>query len=86
MPELCRFLGIIIAMYHREHGVPHFHVVHGEFDATIAIETGELLAGNLPRQTLRLVRQWRMLHFDELKENARLAAERKPLRKIDPLE
>ena len=27
MPELCRFLGIVIGMFYREHGVPHFHAV-----------------------------------------------------------
>ena len=25
MPEICRFLGIVITMYHREHEPPHFH-------------------------------------------------------------
>ncbi len=24
MPELSRFLGIIVTMYHREHGIAHF--------------------------------------------------------------
>ena len=26
MPELCRFLGIIITMYFNDHNPPHFHV------------------------------------------------------------
>lgn len=86
MPELCRFLGIIIAMYYREHGVAHFHVVAGDHDATIAIESGDVLAGKLPRKVLRLVQKWRLLHIEQLRENARLAAERRPLKKIDPLE
>lgn len=86
MPELCRFLGIIIAMYHREHGVPHFHVTYGEYDAVIDVATGKVLSGNLPRRVLRKVRTWRDLHLAELEANARLAAERKPLNKIDPLE
>lgn len=25
MPEICRFQGIRITMYHNEHGLPHFH-------------------------------------------------------------
>ncbi len=86
MPELCRFFGIIIAMYHREHGVPHFHVTYGEHDATIAVETGEVLAGSLPRRVLRRVERWRALHEEELRENARLASERKALKKIEPME
>ena len=86
MPELCRFLGIIIAMYHREHGVAHFHVTYGEHDATIDIETGEVLAGKLPRRILKKVREWREIHLEELRENAELAAMRRPLNKIEPLE
>ena len=85
MPEICRFFGIVIAIFHREHGVAHFHVTYGEHDATIEIATGKVLAGRLPRKALKLVRKWRELHLDELVENARLAAERKQLNKIDPL-
>ncbi|WP_375502311.1 DUF4160 domain-containing protein [uncultured Nostoc sp.] len=25
MPEICRFLGIIITMYYNDHPPPHFH-------------------------------------------------------------
>ena len=39
MPEISRFLGIVIGMFYNEHGVPHFHAVYGEFEATIEIET-----------------------------------------------
>jgi Domain of unknown function (DUF4160) len=35
-------------MYHREHGVPHFHALYGEHEASIAIETLDPLYGNLP--------------------------------------
>jgi hypothetical protein len=30
MPELSRFLGIVIAMYFKDHNPPHFHVLYGE--------------------------------------------------------
>jgi hypothetical protein len=30
MPEISRFLGIVIGMFYSEHGVPHFHAVYGE--------------------------------------------------------
>jgi hypothetical protein len=26
MPEICRFLGIVITMYFNDHAPPHFHV------------------------------------------------------------
>ena len=35
MPEICRFLGMIIAMYYDDHAPPHFHVRYGSQKATI---------------------------------------------------
>ncbi len=29
MPEISRFLGIVITMYYSEHPPPHFHVRYG---------------------------------------------------------
>ncbi len=46
MPELSRFLGIVIGMF-REHGVPHFHAVYGEHEISVEVETGRTL-GNCP--------------------------------------
>ncbi len=30
MPEISRFLGIVIGKFYSEHGVAHFHAVYGE--------------------------------------------------------
>jgi hypothetical protein len=30
VPEISRFLGIVIRMYYREHAPPHFHARYGE--------------------------------------------------------
>jgi len=38
MPELSRFLGIVIAMFYREHGPAHFHAVYGDYKITVEIE------------------------------------------------
>ena len=40
MPELSRFLGIVIYMYYREHAPPHFHAEYAEFEITVEIATG----------------------------------------------
>jgi len=32
MPIIARFYGIVIKMYFKEHGVPHFHAIYGEFN------------------------------------------------------
>ena len=85
MPELSRFLGIIIAMFYKDHAPPYFHAIYGEFEITVEIESG-VINGRFPRRALRLVFEWLELHKDELLENWQLAEEKKPLKKIAPLE
>lgn len=43
MPEISRFLGIVIAIYYNDHSPRHFHAKYGELEAVFAIETGEVL-------------------------------------------
>lgn len=45
MPEICRFLGIIIAMYYKDHNPPHFHVRYNEYKASISIKDLAVLEG-----------------------------------------
>ncbi len=85
MPELSRFLGIVIGMFHREHGPPHFHANYGEYEITVNILTG-VVTGRFPRRALRHVLEWYDLHQRELLENWELAQQRLPLNKIPPLE
>ena len=86
MPEICRFLGIVIAMHYNDHSPPHFHARYGDYKALIAIQTGEVLAGQLPPRVLGLVQEWRELYKSELADDWRLAQNRKPLNRIEPLE
>lgn len=85
MPEISRFLGIVIGMFYREHGVPHFHAVYGEHEATIEVESGRV-HGFFPPRALSLVREWAHLHRNELLDNWQRARARQPLRRIEPLE
>jgi hypothetical protein len=48
VPELSRFFGIVIGLFYSEHGRPHFHAVYGEHEASIDIETGEVVVGKTP--------------------------------------
>lgn len=86
MPEISRFLGIIIAMYYNDHAPPHFHARYGDHEIRVAIETGEILSGSFPARAQRMVLEWLDLHRDELVEDWHLAEQRKPLREIEPLE
>lgn len=87
MPEVSRFLGIVITMYPEageRHNSPHFHARYGESSATFSIETGDALAGSLPKAQLRLVQAWIELRRRQLLEDWRLLTSGRPARKIEP--
>lgn len=88
MPEISRFYGIVISMnwWEPRHHGPHVHAHYGADQATVDIETGQMLAGSLPGRALSLVRTWIVIHRAELHELWSLAQRREPLFKIDPLE
>lgn len=85
MPRICSFHGVVIAMYYREHGTPHFHALYGGHEASIAIESLGVLRGDLPPRILRLVKRWAALHRRELLKNWDLAEQGKVVESIDPL-
>jgi len=66
MPVIARFYGILIKMYFREHGVPHFHAVYAEFNGVFDVATLEMIEGDLPPRAQRLVRDWAEQYKDEL--------------------
>lgn len=72
-------------MYYREHGVPHFHARYGEYEASISIDSLEVLGGSLPGRALRLVMQWGDLHQEELLMNWERAQREEVLENIEPL-
>lgn len=86
MPEISRFLGIVIAMYYDEHNPPHFHARYGEHRVEIAIETLSVLAGKLPPRALGLVIEWASRHREELLVDWALARQNAALNEIAPLE
>ena len=50
MPIVSTFFGIVIRMFYREHGVPHFHAEYQGQQATFTFD-GELLAGSITSRT-----------------------------------
>ena len=85
MPELSRFLGIIIYMNWGDHPLPHFHARYGNYEITVEIVSG-IIRGEFPKRALRAVLEWSDLHQAELLEDWELAQQRKPLKSIEPLE
>lgn len=86
MPEVCRFLGIIISLNYNDHSPPHFHVRYGERKATIAIRELRVMEGRLPPRVLGLAMEWAALHQAELLADWDLARQNAPLNNIAPLE
>ena len=86
MPEISRFLGIIITMYYSDHPPAHFHVRYNQQKALIDIENLSVLEGKLTPRVLGLVIEWAALHKKELLANWQRAKEQQPLEKIQPLE
>ena len=85
MPEISRFLGIIIKMFYNEHAPPHFHAEYNEYKAEILIDSLEILQGKLPQRIYALVLEWAIDHREELRKDWELTREKKILNKIDPL-
>ena len=72
-------------MFYRDHGPPHFHASYGNFDIEVSIRDS-VVTGQFPKRALRHVLEWYDLHKDELLANWELAAQRRPLTRIPPLE
>jgi hypothetical protein len=85
MPEISRFLGIIIAIFYKDHSPPHFHAKYGEYDITVEIMTG-VVNGEFPKRALFHVLEWHELYKEELLQDWDLARQGKPLKTIQPLE
>lgn len=56
-------------MYFDDHPPPHIHASYQGQKAFIAIETGKIVIGKLPKKAANLVRQWALDHHDELMAN-----------------
>jgi hypothetical protein len=88
MPTISMFYGILILIYFyddKQHHRPHIHAEFAEFEASIAIDDGSVLAGSLPNSKLKLVQAWIEIHRDDLMVDWKLAVAGEPVFKIDPL-
>ncbi len=86
MPELCRFFGIVIKMFHDDHSPPHFHAFYNEHNAMIDIYHVSVLNGSLPPRVLGFVTEWAVLHQEELLDRWQCAQAGEALRRIAPLD
>jgi len=85
MPEICRFYGIIIAMFYDDHNPPHFYARYGAQTVTLEVRTLRVLEGRIPSRALGLVMEWASEHREELLEDWKLAKSNQPPKNIAPL-
>ena len=85
MPEISRFLGIVIRMFYSDHEPPHFHAEYGDYKMLVEIKT-RITEGRFPPHALRAVLDWADIHQQELLSNWELAKKRQNPHKIEPLE
>lgn len=64
----------------------HFHAIYGDDEALIEIETGSIYRGRLPKTAYDLVRAWRTIHVEELRQDWERARQQLPVLPIAPLE
>jgi len=88
MPEISRFFGIVVRMFAEAgstHHRPHVHAFYQNWSGVLAIDTIEMLEGDLPVAQARLLEAWSWIHQQELLADwERLRAGRSPF-KIEPL-
>jgi hypothetical protein len=86
MPVISTFFGIVVRMFYREHGVPHFHADFQGQQATFTFD-GEPLAGAIQSRTAsRLIREWSLARRAELESNWNRVKAGEPLERIAPLD
>lgn len=84
MPEVSRFLGIVISMFIDDHNPPHFHIQYGDYNAVYNIDKG-IIRGEMPVSAIKSVIKWVDLHRDELLSNWQQLQTGGKAIKIEPL-
>jgi hypothetical protein len=79
------FYGIVIQMFWREHGPPHFHALYAEHEAVIDLRDFHVIRGSFPRRAMALVLECAVDHRDELMEDWNLCSRMQTSRAIEPL-
>ncbi|MFZ4580404.1 MAG: DUF4160 domain-containing protein [Myxococcota bacterium] len=86
MPEISRFLGLVVRMYWDDHPPPHIHVEYAGEQAILRFDTMEVVRGRLHGRALALLIEWAVLHRAELAANWTRVERGEPLQPIAPLE
>lgn len=87
MPVLSTFYGIIVRMYQEKggkHNVPHIHAEYSGDEIVLSLD-GSILEGSIPKNKLKLLEAWVVIHHDDLEANWKLLSGGEQFFRIDPL-
>ncbi len=87
MPTISMFYGIVIRMYREvdgKHHLPHVHAEYSGEEVVISLD-GQILEGSIPKNKLKLVEAWILIHEEDLKANWNLLSNGQQIFRIDPL-
>lgn len=84
MPEICRFFGIIISLYWKDHNPPHIHFTYGSYECSISV-LDRIVNGQAPTKVITKVNEWMDLHEKEILSLWEKAQNGEKLDKIEPL-
>ena len=59
-------ISFIVHSNEQNHSIPHIHAKYGEYEISVAIITGEILAGNLPKKNRKIAVDWVLNHKKQL--------------------
>lgn len=80
-----RARNIALFWYHHTNVFGNWRTAYQDLVATYRVDTGELMAGSLPRRQQRLVEAWIELYREELLVDWDLADAGEPIQKVPPL-
>lgn len=87
MPVLSAFYGIIVRMYQEKggkHNMPHIHAEFSGDEVVLSLD-GTVLEGSIPKNKLKLLEAWIVIHHDDLEANWKLLSDGEQFFRIDPL-
>lgn len=85
MPVICRFFGITIFMFWKDHAPPHFHAKYGDDEIVVEIESGKI-AGTMSKRATKMILEWLEQNKTEILKDWECAEQKKALFPIKPLE
>ena len=89
LPVLSIFYGIIVRMYREQggkHNMPHIHAEYSGEEIVVALD-GTVLEGSFPKNKLKLLEAWIVIHHEDLEANWKLLSngEQPKLTKVEPV-